>query len=144
MNFFEHQDRAKSNSKKIVLFYTIALILMITLIGVVPAIIVSQNGGDGTAVFLGVSGIILLIAGVGTMVKFAWLNKGGAHVAESLGGRLVSTATRAPQERMLINVIEEMSIASGCPMPGVYLLEGESSINAFAAGLQLDLSLIHI
>ena len=73
MNFFEHQDRAKSNSKKIVLFYTIALILMITLIGVVPAIIVSQTGGDGIAVFFGVSGIILLIAGVGTMVKFAWL-----------------------------------------------------------------------
>ena len=119
MNFFEHQDRAKSNSKKIVLFYTIALILMITLIGVVPAIIVSQTGGDGIAVFFGVSGIILLIAGVGTMVKFSWLNKGGSHVAESLGGRLVSTATRDPQERMLINVVEEMSIASGCPMPGV-------------------------
>ena len=117
---------------------------MITLIGVVPAIIVSQTGGDGIAVFLGVSGIILLIAGVGTMVKFSWLNKGGSHVAESLGGRLVSTATRDPQERMLINVVEEMSIASGCPMPGVYLLEGESSINAFAAGLQLDDAVIAV
>ena len=144
MNFFEHQDRAKRNSKKLVLFYTIALISMITLIGVVPAIIVHNSGGDGIAVFLGASGIVLLIAGVGTAVKFAWLNKGGPHVAESLGGRLVSTATRDAKEKMLINVVEEMSIASGCPMPSVYLLEGEGSINAFAAGLRLDNAVIAV
>lgn len=117
---------------------------MITLIGVVPAIVVHQRGGNGITVFLGASGIILLIAGVGTMVKFAWLNKGGPHVAESLGGRLVSTATRDPKEKLLINVVEEMSIASGCPMPSVYLLEGEYSINAFAAGLQLHNAVIAV
>jgi Zn-dependent protease with chaperone function len=59
---------------------------------------------------------------------------GGGAVAESLGGRLVATNTTDADERRLLNVVEEMAIASGVPMPQVYVLDDEKGINAFAAG----------
>jgi Zn-dependent protease with chaperone function len=67
-------------------------------------------------------------------MKIAALSKGGGYVAESLGGKPVSRSTTDIDERKLLNVVEEMAIASGTPVPPVYLLENEESINAFAAG----------
>ncbi|HEY5809737.1 MAG TPA: M48 family metallopeptidase, partial [Povalibacter sp.] len=61
-------------------------------------------------------------------------NGGGGVVARSLGGVRVSPDTTDPLQRRLLNVVEEMAIASGVPMPEVYLLEQEAGINAFAAG----------
>jgi Zn-dependent protease with chaperone function len=66
------------------------------------------------------------------------LRGGGARVAEMLGGRLVSGQARDLLEKRLLNVVEEMSIASGVPVPQVFVLETESGINAFAAGFSLD------
>ena len=70
----------------------------------------------------------------GSAYKTMALSGGGSAVAESLGGRLVNSNTTNPDERKLLNVVEEMSIASGVPMPQVYVLENEDDINAFAAG----------
>ena len=81
-------------------------------------------------VALGTSG---LIAG-GSLFKVAALSGGGHTVAELLGGRLLHPDQASPDERRLLNVVEEMAIASGLPVPPVYLLENESGINAFAAG----------
>ena len=60
---------------------------------------------------------------------------GGSAVAEMVGGRAVDLKTTNLRERKLLNVVEEMSIASGIPMPAVYVLEDEPGLNAFAAGL---------
>ena len=61
--------------------------------------------------------------------------RGGGHVvAESLGGRRVFPDTTDPVERRLLNVVEEMALASGVPVPPVFMLDDEAAINAFAAG----------
>jgi Zn-dependent protease with chaperone function len=70
----------------------------------------------------------------GSAYKTMELSSGGSAVAESLGGRLVSSNTTDPDERKLLNVVEEMAIAASVPMPQVYLLHWEDGINAFAAG----------
>ena len=70
----------------------------------------------------------------GSAYKTMALSSGGTAVAESLGGRLISQSTTDLHERKALNVVEEMAIASGTPVPPVYLLEGERGINAFAAG----------
>src|ERR1017187_8640831 len=62
------------------------------------------------------------------------LSGGGSVVAESLGGRLVNSNSANPDERKLLNIVEEMSIASGVPVPKVYVLDNEDGINAFATG----------
>jgi len=81
-------------------------------------------------VTLGTLGVVVC----GSLYKTAALAKGGGAVAQSLGGRLVNPNTTHPQERRLRNVIEEMAIASGVPVPQIYVLDDEQGINAFAAG----------
>ncbi len=75
----------------------------------------------------------LLIVG-STLYKTAALSAGGGQVAIQMGGTLVPPDTNDPLRRRLRNVVEEMSIASGVPVPEIYVLEAEQGINAFAAG----------
>jgi Zn-dependent protease with chaperone function len=75
------------------------------------------------------------VVGLASLYKWKEFSAGGAAVAESVGGKLVSPQTTDLAERRLLNVVEEMAIASGIPMPAVYVLENEPGINAFAAGL---------
>lgn len=84
--------------------------------------------------FAGLSGITVVIIGVGAGMQSAAFARGGRAVAELLGGTAPRPDDPDPDLRRLRNVVEEMAIASGCPVPEVYVLEGERSINAFAAG----------
>jgi len=85
-------------------------------------------------VFLVTTVSVLIVIVGGSAYKTMALSAGGAAVAESLGGRLISHSTNDLHERKALNVVEEMAIASGTPVPPVYLLESEQGINAFAAG----------
>ena len=85
-------------------------------------------------VFLVTTVSVLIVIVGGSAYKTMALSAGGAAVAESLGGRLISHSTNDLHERKALNVVEEMAIASGTPVPPVYLLEREQGINAFAAG----------
>jgi Zn-dependent protease with chaperone function len=85
------------------------------------------------AVFL-VSVLIIGVIGLASLFKSAQLRGGGAVVAQSLGGVRVERDTTDPARKRLRNIIEEMAIASGVPVPEIYVLEQEPAINAFAAG----------
>lgn len=76
----------------------------------------------------------LLFITAASLWKTHELKEGGARIASALGGKLVPTQTQDPRERLLRNVVEEMAIAAGIPVPDLYLLERERGINAFAAG----------
>ncbi len=75
-----------------------------------------------------------LSVGLGCYYKMRVLSEGGAAVARLLNGRIIDPGTNDADERRLRNVIEEMAIASGTPVPGVYVLDNERGINALAAG----------
>ena len=75
----------------------------------------------------------LVVVGLASLLRIAFLSGGGKVVAESLGGKLVQPNTSNPLEKRILNLVEEMAIASGTPVPPVYLME-EEGINAFAAG----------
>ncbi len=83
---------------------------------------------------LGVSILIIGVIGLASLFKSAQLRGGGAVVAQSLGGVRVERDTNDPSRKRLRNIIEEISIASGVPVPEIYVLEQEPAINAFAAG----------
>jgi Zn-dependent protease with chaperone function len=74
------------------------------------------------------------VVGLGSLYKIAQLRDGGPAVALGLGGRKVDPDSNKLEERRLLNVVEEMAIASGVPVPEVYVLDREPGINAFAAG----------
>jgi len=146
MNFFEAQDKARRNTVRMILLFILAVGGLIFLTNVLLLAVLAYlktgyfifsvselNNFFELPVFIGVTaGVCLLIFG-GSFYKTMSLSKGGPAVAEMLGGRLVPQSTNDLQQRQLLNVVEEMSIAAGMPIPKVYVLE-ENSINAFAAG----------
>jgi len=89
------------------------------------------------AFFLFMAMIIIMIILAASLMKMSTLKRGGGAVAEMLGGRKIGASTSDPAERRLVNVVEEMAIASGIPVPQIYVLDAERNINAFAAGLEL-------
>ncbi len=150
MDFFEAQSRAKKRSGRLVLLFVLAVLGTIGATYVAVALILSQVGaGDPNSfeggrleiawwnpqLFAGVAVATLSVVGLGSLFKWSQFSAGGSAVAESVGGRRVDPQTRDLRERRLVNVVEEMAIASGVPVPAVYVLDQEPAINAFAAGL---------
>jgi Zn-dependent protease with chaperone function len=137
LDFFSLQESNRKKTGLLVFFFIVAVILIIAALdaAVTVVLIVNHAGEDPfrPGVLLGVAAATLAIVIGGSLFKTSQLKQGGAHVALMLGGRPVSADTKDPKEKQLSNVVEEMAIASGTPMPEVYVLD-EEGINAFAAG----------
>jgi Zn-dependent protease with chaperone function len=149
MDFFEQQAKAHRKTKWLVVYFVLAIAGMIATVYVAAILIFSgvqahhyyrydrgqpQVSLWNAQIFFGVSFAIVAIVGIGSSYKTISLSAGGSVVSELMGGRLISSNTTDPDERKLLNVVEEMSIASGVPMPQVYVMDEENGINAFAAG----------
>ena len=137
MDFFGHQDQARRATGRLLVLFVLAVLAIIGCIyAAAIGTLVAVEGGSGwqPEVLLAVTAGTLLLVGGATAFKTAQLRSGGGKVAELLGGQLVSPDTQDPQERLLRNLVEEMAIASGVPVPAIYLLADEPGINAFAAG----------
>jgi len=94
--------------------------------------------------FLTNTAIVLLLVGGGTWFEMSRLAAGGEVVAKMAGGRLIDPGTRDLLERRFVNVVEEMAIAAGIPVPRVYVLDNESTINAFAAGNSVNDAIVAV
>ena len=146
MNFFAAQDKARRASKRLVVAYIVATALIVTGVTTIVgfALFMFTNSGFGytpgqfaanNSGILGATALLTTLFIVGaSMFKTATLSTGGGAVARQVGGTLVSADVRDPQRRRLRNVVEEMAISSGVPVPEIYVLEDESGIYAFAAG----------
>ena len=145
MNFFELQDQARQKTWLLIALFSIAVLCII---GLTVALITASFWGFGQSTNVNYSsGIqpmqwesiaktaISVIAVIGCVIiyKRLQLSQGGSRVAEMLGGRPIEQGTDNANEQQLLNVVEEMAIAAGLPVPPVYVLE-ETTINAFAAG----------
>ncbi|MDH5783984.1 MAG: M48 family metallopeptidase [Chromatiales bacterium] len=144
MDFFTEQQAARRSSRRLVMLFLLAVVVIIVtlylvLVGVIAY---SANGRHETQIELWQPELFAIVAAaISSVILLSSLYKvmqlssgGGAGVAESLGGRLVSRSTNDQLERRLLNVVDEMAIASGIPVPQVYILDDEHGINAFAAG----------
>jgi Zn-dependent protease with chaperone function len=148
MDFFAAQDHARKTTKKMVLLFALAVIILIGLTNILIIFALGVSTGGQTSLnqelygpdftwklFLIVTLLVTLVVAGGSLFKTWSINKGGKFIAEGLGGTPVIRANPKPEYRQLFNVVEEMSIASGMPIPLVYVMEDEPGINAFAAGL---------
>lgn len=149
MDFFERQDQARRNTKLLVVYFILG-VAMLTLavyaaaLGILTGVASSRHhrGYDqetqlvlwNPQIFFGAAIGTLAVIALGSGFKTLELAQGGSTVATMLGGRLVDPTTADPDERKLRNVVEEMAIAAGVPVPQIYLLPQENGINAFAAG----------
>jgi Zn-dependent protease with chaperone function len=145
-SFFENQDAARRNTTWLVALFGLAVVAIDAMLYLLAAMVTGRqiNHLTGQAelvlnwwqpeLLLQVSAVTLAVVGLGSLYKISQLRGGGRVVAESLGGTLIGSETRDPEERKILNVVEEMAIAAGVPAPPVYVMENEPGINAFAAG----------
>ena len=144
MNFFAQQERARSHTKRMLWLFVLAVVCIV---GAIDLVLFIAFGGMGDrhhaarisstaapqVMFWTSVGVITLIA-VASMYKITTLRSGGAAVAQQLGAMRVEPNSPDFAHKRLRNVVEEMAIASGVPVPEIYILEDEPAINAFAAG----------
>ena len=148
MDFFEHQDQARRSTRLLTLLFIAATLGIVAATSVVVAFAAAgmdssyaQSGltpqqwaRENALLFVWSALGTIAFIGSASLYRVASLRGGGATVARELGGSLVESGSKDPLLRRLYNVVEEMAIASGVPVPEVYVLAQESGINAFAAG----------
>jgi Zn-dependent protease with chaperone function len=148
MDFFQQQDKARKKTRLLVFYFAIAVAALIVAVYFASLVIFSgvqsqqhHNFGEqpqfelwNPQLFLGVALGVLAVVLIGSTYKTLALAQGGSVVSEMMGGRPIAPNSNDPDERKLLNVVEEMAIASGVPMPQVYVMDEEDGINAFAAG----------
>jgi Zn-dependent protease with chaperone function len=144
MNFFAQRQRAQSHTKRMLLLFALAVICIV---GAIDLVLLIAFGAFGdrhhaasmsasaapTVIFWTSAGVLAVIA-LSSMYKISSLRGGGGAVAKQLGALQVEPASPDFAHKRLRNVVEEMAIASGVPVPEIYILEDEQAINAFAAG----------
>ena len=154
MNFFESQDVARKKTFQLVILFSLAVISLITLTNILVMVVFGYLDSNAintetffdqldwatfTMIAAGVASIIIF----GSLYKVASLSSGGARVAEMMDAKLIVEDSGDINKQKILNIVEEMAIASGTPVPPVYLME-EDGINAFAAGYKASDAVIGI
>lgn len=146
MDFFGRQVATRRLSRRLVVLFLVAVLAVVVAVDAVVlgvlGLLQADSGGLVPADWIGRNAdvamwttfIVCSVIAIASLYKTATLSQGGGAVARSLGGEIVTADSTDPLRRRLLNVVEEMAIASGVPMPAVYVLEQETGINAFAAG----------
>lgn len=159
MDFFANQDKARRNTRTLVVLYVLAVLAIVIAVDLVLVGVWLGSGFRhypfGTTFFymlqttpweIYIVGAICAVVAIGTVsvLKINELSEGGAVVAEMVGARLVPSDTKDPLEKRLLNVVEEMAIAAGVRVPQAYVMDNESGINAFAAGYDVGNSIVAV
>lgn len=148
MNFYQRQAESRRLSRRLLVLFALAVIVVVTAVDLAVFTVMASMHPDALGFALPTVAwmkahpgavvmttlLVLGVIGLASLYRTSTLSAGGGAVAQVLGGVRVSQDTTDPLERRLLNVVEEMSIAAGVPMPEVWLLEQEDGINAFAAG----------
>jgi Zn-dependent protease with chaperone function len=148
VNFFQQQDQARSQTRWLVFAFVLAVAAIVLAINFIVLVVVTMSSietegvpqistqliTNNVSLLAGTSLATVAIIVLASMFKTAGLRSGGGKVARDLGGTLVDSDTRDTKRRRLRNVVEEIALASGVPVPEIYILEQEAGINAFAAG----------
>lgn len=142
-NFFARQDRARTNTAWLVALFVVAVLGIVACTSTIAYFAIINSGSDDSPVSHAakwqvptlvaiVTAVIIVAGSLFKVLSLRW--GGGEKVAESLGGVRVYPSTGDLDQQRLLNVVEEMALASGTPVPSVFLMSDETSINAFAAG----------
>jgi len=140
MNFFRAQDEARGRTTKLVVLLALAIVVLAGTLYAL-AVLGQHKVSRGREIdwfqgdlFFWTAGVALAVIIGGSLLRIAELSKGGGAIAIRLGGRLISGVTKDPLERRYLNVVQEMALASGLPVPLCFVIDADETINAFAAG----------
>ncbi len=150
MDFFAHQERARRRTRLLVVLFALAVVGIVAVVDLVALAFLGLGSDpeglgfspvfswdvarESLPLLIWVSLLTAGAIGLASLFRILTLRNGGGAVARGLGGVMVNADTTDPQLQRLRNVVEEMAIAAGVPVPQIYVLEQEDGINAFAAG----------
>lgn len=144
-NFFERQDRARRATHWLVVWFAFAVLgTAVAIYAVAVAALIYADILPGGSYWepeifaYAFGGTLLLVGGASFFKSLELGSSSGEMIARELGGVAVNPNASEADRRRLVNVVQEMSIASGVPMPKIFILEREKSINAFAAGTRIE------
>lgn len=150
MDFFGAQEQARRQTRWLIAFFVMAVVAVIVAVYLAMVIVIGTGGERplslwNPGLFLAVAAVTTLFITGGSLYKVSALASGGGEsVAQSLGGRKVLRASGDLLEMRLLNVVDEMAIASGVPTPKVFILDDEHGINAFAAGFSTQQAVVAV
>ncbi len=134
MDFFENQARAHRKTRWLLVFFVLAVLGIIATLHALAAWATGESIASPALLALISAGVIVVVT-LGAVYRIAELSRGGGGVvARMMNGRQLAPNPADPRETQLRNVVEEMALASGVPVPDIYVLDDEAAINAFAAG----------
>ena len=146
MNFFEAQDSARRSTTLLIFLFVLAIAFLLALSNFLifeflyfaeyQTLTLSLSQLDlvfDADLCIVLCAAILLFIILGSVYKLLQLSAGGSVIAQHLGGVIIPRSSSDPLHKKILNIVEEMAIASGTPVPQVYILN-EPGINAFAAG----------
>lgn len=135
VDFFDRQERARGATLKLTALFLLSVATIVAVIDVLVYLVVPATTASSRLGAVALATVVtVLIIGGGTLSKMASLRGGGAALALSMGAIPIDPTTADPLLRRYVHVVEEMSIASGVPMPALFVLPNDAGINAFAAG----------
>src|SRR5689334_7024598 len=140
MNFFVQQEQARRQTRRMLILFALAVAVIVCATDGVVVFALgldsAHHAGGGINWFalaaLSVAVVVAIL--LGSLYRIATLSGGGAAVARQLGGTPVESGADNFAYRRLRNIVEEIAIASGVPVPQIFVLENEAGINAFASG----------
>ena len=151
MDFFSAQEAARKQTTLMISLFALAVLLLIVLTNLFLMAAMAIAGGESDPAYLPatetflrqfswlrffvIGGAVVTVILLGSLFRSWTMGRGGKAVAEMMGGSLVSQNSTDPDHRRLLNVVEEIAIASGTQLPLVYVMQQELAINAFAAGI---------
>lgn len=138
MDFWARQEQAKRYTLLLGMLFLLAVVLTIFLMNMVVGVFLFVFRG-AYSVFIHEYSLIILLAMLavillGSCIEWFRLREGGRALAARLNARRIFIDATVPEEQLLKNVVEELSIASGVPAPALYVLDDEQGVNAFVAG----------
>ncbi|HYG55040.1 MAG TPA: M48 family metallopeptidase [Burkholderiales bacterium] len=146
MNFFEHQDQARKSTRLMIMLYVVAVIGVVTAVTIALAIAwywaVDERPPAGFYPWAAIGTLGTIV--IASLYHIVRLREGGEAIARLVGAQRVAPGTRDPLERRLLNVVEEMAIAAGTRVPAVFVMQGETGINAFAAGYDVSNAVVAV
>jgi Zn-dependent protease with chaperone function len=151
VDFFARQELSRRNTRILIGLFALAVTATVAAVTFATAVLIAMYrqpygsrsidsfaplswlAGSASELLL-IAGLTAGFIGLASLYRIVTLASGGGQVARLLGATEVSPSTTDLLQRRLINVVEEMAIASGTPVPEIFVLEQEQGINAFAAG----------
>lgn len=144
MDFFERQARARRRTGLLLFWFSVAVAATVLALNMVVWLVTGFAATPPLSLsawlqqpdWMWITGGTLAVIFGGSLLSYLSLRGGGEVIARSVHARRILPSTADPHERMLLNVVEEMAIASGTPMPSVWVMDDEPGINAFVAGFE--------